>query len=166
MTSDAERLATMLRDLVDAMIPGEGGWPAASLVGVQGILGMRLLETLGEQCLEDIEEALAACGGPLDRLGEADRIEVLQRLESQKPKLLALLRTATYLAYYESPSVIRQVQSLGQPYKAIPGIDGYPMTKFDLERDRPRHNRGHHVPTADVQPLDISGLPHLGGTND
>ncbi|MBV9247238.1 MAG: hypothetical protein JO366_20775, partial [Methylobacteriaceae bacterium] len=49
--SDAERLAIMLRDIVDTMIPGEDGWPAASLVGVQGILGMRLLESLGENCL-------------------------------------------------------------------------------------------------------------------
>ena len=47
--SEAIRLSTMLRDLADVLIPGEGdAWPSASLAGVHGILGMRLLEELGE----------------------------------------------------------------------------------------------------------------------
>ena len=35
----AIELATLLRDFVDVLIPGEGPWPAASVVGVQGVLG-------------------------------------------------------------------------------------------------------------------------------
>ena len=43
----AIELATLLRDFVDVLIPGEGPWPAASVVGVQGVLAMRLLEARG-----------------------------------------------------------------------------------------------------------------------
>ncbi|MBV9221903.1 MAG: hypothetical protein JOY94_20980 [Methylobacteriaceae bacterium] len=163
--SDAERLAIMLRDIVDTMIPGEDGWPAASLVGVQGILGMRLLESLGENCLADLESELAACGGPLGPLAEAERLAVLERLEHARPKLFALVRTAACLAYYESPTVVRQIQTLGQPYKAIPGIEGYPTVPFDLERDRPRHNRGHYIATDGVRRVDLSALSQAGGAN-
>ena len=72
--TQATRLAEMLRDLVDALIPGEGGWPSASIVGVQGILAVRLLEALGEDALTQIDELIGECGGPLsacDALGRA-----------------------------------------------------------------------------------------------
>jgi hypothetical protein len=161
--NDAERLATMLRDLVDTMIPGDDGWPAASLVGVQGILGMRLLESRGENCLAELELALSPCGGPLGPLDEADRLAVLARLEQKDPKLFALVRTAAYLAYYESPAVVRRVQSLGQPYKAVPGMEGYATTPFDIEGDRPPHNRGHYISTDEVKPADLSQLHGMEG---
>jgi hypothetical protein len=165
VVNDAERLATMLRDLVDTMIPGDDGWPAASLVGVQGILGMRLLESRGENCLAELELALSACGGPLGPIGEADRLAVLGRLEQTEPKLFALVRTATYLAYYESPAVVCRVQSLGQPYKAVPGIEGYATTPFDIEGDRPHHGRGRYVATDEVTPVDLSRLHGTEGEN-
>ena len=79
---------------------------------------------------------------------------------AEHPDLFKLLRNATYLAYYESPAVIRAIQALGQPYRAMPGRDGYPLPPFDLERDRPRHGRGHYVPTDEVRRVDLSGLDH------
>ena len=163
--TEAARLATMLRDLVDTMIPGDDGWPSASLVGVQGVLGMRLLETLGEKCLYELEKAVLDSGGPLSQLGDSARLELLERLEKDRPKLFTLVTTATYLAYYESPVIVRQVQSLAQPYKAIPAIGGYPSAPFDLERDRPCHGRGGYLATNQVRPVDLTGLAHLGGGN-
>jgi hypothetical protein len=147
------------------MIPGGDGWPAASLVGVQGILGMRLLESRGENCLAELELALSTCGGPLGPLVEADRLAVLDRLEQKDPKLFALVRMAAYLSYYESPSVVCRVQSLGQPYKAVPGIEGYATTPFDIECDRPRNNCGHYIATDEVKPVDLSKLHGMEGEN-
>jgi hypothetical protein len=160
--SEAVRLSTMLRDLVDVLIPGEGDWPSGSLAGVHGILGMRLLEELGEPALTDVEAALEACGGPLGPLSEEDRVTVVARLETSQPKLFTLIRTAAYLGYYESPSVIPQIRALGQPYDPVPIFRGYHLEPFDRDRDRPRHNRGFYIPTDQVQPVDISGLDHLG----
>ena len=156
--SDAAALATLLRDLVDVLIPGEEGWPAASVVGVQGVLAMRLMEVRGLLACDELEQAILAAGGPLAPLDEPGRIAVVERLEQDQPALFKLLRGAVYLGYYENPAVIRAVQGLGQPYKAVPIFEGYEQAPFDLDRDRPRHNRGHWVRTEDVRPVDVQGL--------
>lgn len=161
--SEAVRLSTMLRDLVDVLIPGEDGWPSASLAGVHGILGMRLLEEMGEDALVRVERALKDCGGPLEPLDEDMRTTVVARLEAAQPKLFTLIRTAAYLGYYESPGVIPAIRALGQPYDPVPIYKGYHVEPFDRERDRPRHNRGFYIPTDQVKPVDISKLDHLGG---
>ena len=160
--SEAVRLSAMLHDLVDVLIPGEEEWPSASLAGVHGILGMRLLETMGDDALLRVEAALLASGGPLATLDEDGRVVVVTKLEALEPGLFTVIRTATYLAYYESPSVIPQVRASGQPYDPIPILKGYHLEPFDRERDRPRHNRGFFIPTDQVKPVDISNLDHLG----
>lgn len=166
--SEAVRLATTLCHLVDVLIPGEGDeWPAASLAGVQGLLGLRLQEERGEDAVRELAAALDRCGGPLDPLDEAGRVVVVGRLEREEPTLFTLVRNAAFLAYYESPAVIPAVQALGQPYRAVPYLGGYPLEPFDPGRDRPRHNRGSYVPTDEVRPADLSGLDHLeGGSSD
>ena len=58
---------------------------------------------------------------------------------------------------------VRAVAGLGQPYRAMPGKDGYLMAPFDLTRDRPTHGRGGYVRTDEVQRLDLSQLH--GGSN-
>jgi len=150
----------MLRDLVDLLIPGQDGWPSASLAGTQGLLGYRLQEVRGEGAVQELAAVLNACGGPLASLDEAGRIAVVERLEREHADLFKLVRNATFLAYYESPAVIPAIQMLGQPYKAIPGLDGYPLPPFDPERDQPRHNRGCYVPTEAVRRVDLSRLEH------
>jgi hypothetical protein len=158
----AARLAQMLCDLVDTLLPGEGDWPTASKIGVQGVLAVRLLEALGESALETVDAAITACGGPLGAGDGAGRVAVLQKLEETQPKLFTLLRTASYLAYYENPAVILQVRSLGQPYQAMPIHRGYDVGHFDMDRDRPRHNRGRYVATKDVRRVDLSKLAAAG----
>lgn len=161
--SEAVRLATSLRDLVDVLIPGEGDWPSASLAGVHGLLGFRLQESRGEGAVLELAAALDRCGGPLAALDEAGRVAVVERLEVQEPALFKLARDAAYLAYYESPAVIPVIQGLGQPYRAIPYLGGYPQEPFDAERDRPRHNRGRYVPTDEVRSVELAGLAPAGG---
>ena len=133
----------------------EGVWPAASVVGVQGVLAMRLLEVRGEQGAAELEAALLASGGPLAPLDAAGRRAVVERLEREHAQLFALVRNTSYVAYYESPAVVRAVAALGQPYRAMPGKDGYPMAPFDLARDRPTHGRGGYVRTDEVRRLDL-----------
>ena len=154
----------MLRDLVDTLIPGDERWPPASLAGVQGVVAMRLLETRGEDALGELERAIAAAGGPLAELDAAARKRVVATFEANDATLFTLVRTATYLGYYENPAVIRQVQALGQPYQAVPIHRGYPQAPFDPARDAPRHGRGRYVPTAAVERLDL-GLV-TGGEHD
>mgnify|MGYP005842816281 FL=1 len=113
--SESRRLATMLRDLVDTLIPGDERWPPASLAA----------------------------------------------FEANEAALFTLVRTATYLGYYENPAVIRQVQALGQPYRAVAIHRGYPQAPFDPARDTPRHGRGSYGPTASVERLDLD--PVTGG---
>jgi hypothetical protein len=158
---ESRRLATMLRDLVDTLIPGDERWPPASLAGTQGVLAMRLLETRGEDALGELERAIAAAGGPLAELDAAGRRRVVAAFEANEAALFTLVRTATYLGYYENPAVIRQVQALGQPYQAVPIHHGYPQEPFDPVRDAPRHGRGGYVPTAAVKRLDLG--PVTGG---
>lgn len=145
--------ATMLRDLVDVLIPGEAGWPSASLTGIHGVVAMRLMELRGEDAMSELSALIDRCGGPFAGQGEPARVAVVERLEADEPDLFALLRNATFLAYYENPAVIRQIQALGQPYHPIPHVEGYALPPFDTERDRPRHNRGHWVRTEDVRRL-------------
>src|SRR5689334_2665300 len=133
---DSLGLAFLLRDLVDVLIPGDGPWPAASVVGVQGVLAMRLLEIRGQGGADEVEQALLACGGPLASLDAMERVEVVRRFEQADPALFKLVRNAAYLAYYENPAVVRAVQGLGQPYQAMPAAKGYPLPAFDLEDDR------------------------------
>ena len=83
---------------------------------------------------------------------------VVERLEREHGQLFALVRNTSYVAYYESPAVVRAVAALGQPYRAMPGKDGYPMAPFDLVRDRPTHGRGGYVRTDDVRQLDLGQL--------
>ena len=162
----ATDLTQMLCDLVDTLLPGEGNWPAASKVGVQGVLAIRLIETLGEVAIDTVEAAITACGGPLKAANAEGRIAILRKLEESQPKLFALLRTASYFAYYENPAVVIQVRALGQTYRAIPIERGYDVGRFDLERDRPTHNRGHFMATQDVRRLDLSKLSATGAGHD
>ena len=120
---------------------------------------MRLMEVRGPSGLRrggagparGRRAARSAGRGRTQRRGRAPRAEA-------EPALFKLLRSAVYLAYYESPAIVRAIQGLGQPYKAVPIFEGYEQEPFDLERDRPRHNRGHWVRTEDVRPVDIAAL--------
>jgi hypothetical protein len=155
--SEGLRLAAMLRDLVDVLIPGRDPWPNASLAGVHGVLGMRLLEQRGEAALAELDEALAQAGGPLADKAPADQAAIVAKLEQQAADLFTLVRTATYLAYYENPAVIRVVQALGQPYRAVPARGGYPQGRFD-PADRPQHGRGAYIATEAVRRVDLELL--------
>ena len=148
--------AAVLKHLVDGLIPGEGPWPSASAVGVQGLLAQRILEEWGEGEITEIVHAIAKAG---DLSGDPDHDHAtLSRFEAEDPDRFERLRVATVLAYYEHPIVMEAIQRTGRPYALRPHVTGYPMPPFDPARDIPRHGRGSYIPTDAVRPLDIAGL--------
>jgi hypothetical protein len=150
--------ATLIADFVDVLIPGERLWPSASSVGVQGHLALRLMEERGRNALPTLVKAIEAAGGPLAGLDEAACVAVVQRLEEAEPDLFGWVRDAAYIAYYENPFVAEAIVVTGHPYELRPHINGYPVQRFDLARDTPRHGRGRYTKTADVRRVDISSL--------
>lgn len=150
--------AALLTALVDELIPGGGGWPSASMVGVQGLLAVRLSEQSGEAAILALSDALLAAGGPFDGQNEAERVAIVERFEAAEPDLFDRVRVAVTLAYYENPVVVDAIRALGRPYSIRPHATGYPSRPFDFARDVPQHGRGGYIPTDAVKPVDLSGL--------
>lgn len=147
--------------LVDALIPGEGAFPAASTVGTHGLVAHRWRSWQGDA--EPLAAALAAAGGPLAPLDTGLRVEVVARLERDAPALFATLRGIVYLAYYEQPEVCEAIRGLGFAYNDAPLPTGYALEPFDPAVDAPRHGRGGWVATEAVRRVDLSGLYFLKG---
>jgi hypothetical protein len=157
--TEAEELAA----LVDVLVPGDGEFPAASTVGVQAKLADRLIVLRGDGAVTELIEALAASGGPLRSLDEADRMAVVARLDRERPDDFLRVRNLTYLAYYESPAVHEVIRSMGFTYNAIPLPGGYAVGRFDPETDAPRHDRRRFVTTDEVRRVDLARLDFLRG---
>lgn len=151
-------LAALFADFVDVLIPGDDTWPSASAIGVQGLLLSRVVEEWGEEEPRLIADALLAAGAPFTAQNAVERKAVVERLEVSHPDLFAQLRSATVLAYYESPVVAEAIRALGRPYLLRPHLIGYPSRPFDAARDTPKHGRGAYLKTGDVQPVDTSNL--------
>ena len=140
-----------LGELVDLMLPGDDLFPAASAVGVHGLLRQRLREIGGEAALEAWVDT-----------SRQDGADALTDLEKNQPTLFAKLRSVVFLTYYEMPEVQDVIRKLGHRYNAEPLPKGYAMSRFDPACDTPAHGRGHYVKTEDVKRLDLSGLDFLG----
>jgi hypothetical protein len=161
MTTEPTRIAAMLKALVDVLLPGDGRFPAASDAGTHGLVADRLVAQTGENALDDLARTIAGCGGPLGPLSAAERLAVVRRFEAEHPEQFETLRMIAYLAYYESPAVVRAVRALGHVYNDAPQPAGYVMAPFD-EGDplqAPTHRRGHYVATEHVARLDLAPLP-------
>jgi len=150
--------AEMLAGLVNVLIPGDTGWPSASAVGVQALLATRLIEELGRVQFERLFTALLAAGAPFTGHGEDEQVSIARAFETAEPALFGWVRDAAYIAYYESPFVAAAINAHGHPYDLRPHLKGYALPPFDIERQTPRHGRGHYIPTDGVRHLDISGL--------
>lgn len=155
---DPAAAATLVADLVDVLLPGDGTWPSGGAVGVQAPLVIRLLEERGKAAFPALTRGLLAAGGPLAGLDEGARVAVVARFEAAEPALFGWLRDAAYVAYYESPFVAEVINARGHVYELRPHLKGYPVPRFDLARDTPRHGRGRYTPTDQVRRVDTSAL--------
>ena len=88
----------------------------------------------------------------------------MRRFEADHPEQFETLRMIAYLAYYESPAVVRAVRSLGHVYNDAPQPTGYAMAPFD-ESDphagAARTGAASYVRTEDVTRLDLTPLPPI-----
>ncbi len=150
--------AALLADFVEVLLPDDGVWPSGRTVGVQALLALRLLEQRGKQDFAKAVQAIMAAGGPLAGLDEEARIAVVTRFEANEPTLFGWLRDAAYVTYYENPFVAEVINTKGHIYELRPHIKGYPVSRFDAERDTPRHGRGRYVPTEAVRRVDTTAL--------
>lgn len=157
-TPSINELATALADLVAELLPGSNEWPSGRDVGVQHSLQIRYVEEMGEDAVPDLASALNEIGAPFGDLDAKARVAAVQRLESERPGLFGWLRDAAYFAYYESPSVIAQINGRGTPLLTRPHLQGYQLPGFDRAKQTPTHGRGHWIPTDAIQRIDTSGL--------
>lgn len=134
--------AARIADFVNALLPGAPGWPSGATLGVQHPLAERLVETFGEGALAALDAAMAGDGTMTARVAA---------FETADPVFFGRVRDIAFLAYYEHPVVVGIIDASGRPYRLRPHLGGYDLPKFDLERDRPRHNRGGYVATEDVR---------------
>ena len=145
----------MLRGLIDALLPGGNGFPAASATGMTGLLAARLLAA-DSSLLGRIAESLRTQGALPDSTERWH--DAAARLEADEPKLFEELRKYAYLTYYEQPATIEAIRALGFRYNDAPLPDGYPAERFDASTDAPRHRRGRWVATEQIQRVDLSRL--------
>jgi hypothetical protein len=148
----------LVADLVDVLLPGDGVWPSARTVGVQGFVTVRLLEERGKAVFPRLMKAVLAAGGPFEGLDEPARVEVVKRFEQADAALFGWLRDAAYIAYYENPFVAEVINAKGHRYELRPHIKGYPLPRFDPAKNAPAHGRGRYTPTDQVRRIDISTL--------
>ncbi len=154
--------AELLAGFVDVLLPGDASWPSGRTVGVQSLLALRLLQQRGKAGFSRVGDAMLACGAPFDGLDDAARIAVVQRFEASEPALFGWLRDAAYVTYYENPFVAEVINAKGHIYELRPHLKGYPVPRFDLQRNIPRHGRGRYTPTDAVRRVDTSALDLTG----
>ena len=142
----------MLRGLIDTLLPGGHGFPAASATGMAGLLAVRL-HAANPALLERLAEGFGALPDGAEGWHDA-----VARLEASEPKLFDEVRKYAYLTYYEQPGVVAAIRALGLRYNDAPLPEGYPAEPFDAGVDAPRHARGRWIATEQVQPVDVSRL--------
>ena len=152
MTPDDNKL---LQGLIDALLPGGNGFPAASATGMAELLAARLAAT-DPTLLGRLTEGLCTRGA-LPASPERWH-DAAARLEADEPKLFEEVRKYAYLTYYEQPDTIAAIRALGLRYNDAPLPDGYPAERFDASTDAPRHRRGRWIATEQVQRVDLSRL--------
>ena len=147
--------------LVDVLMPGDDLFPAASAVGTQGLLAARLRDRAGNEGLSLLLEAL---GGRFAGATPDEREATVRRLEDEHTALFALVRMASYTAYYAAPAVIAAIRALGHEYNDAPQPRGYEMRPFDPSpgADLPAAPRGSYRTTDGVARVDTSALAELG----
>ena len=158
MTAD---IGDELSALVDTLLPGDNASPAASSVGVHGLLAERWRERHGVAGFDRLTAALEQFGGPLAGKDAASREAIVRRFEREQAELFASLRMIAYLSYYQNPAVVTAVQGLGRAYNHAPQPDGYALPPLDPadRQQAPTHARGAYVATAAVTRVDLTKLP-------
>jgi hypothetical protein len=150
--------------LVDALLPGDELFPAATAVGVHELLAPRLEQLRGGLALAELAGAISDAGGPLGALDDAGRIAAVAKIQRRYAALFDDALRVAFLTYYESPTVQDAIRALGFNYHAHPMPGGYAaqIGRFDPAADAPTHKRGRYTRTEDVRRVSLDGLGLLG----
>ncbi len=141
--------------LMDTLLPGGNGFPAATATGMGALLAARLAAEDPGAVAQLVALTNTGAGLPVDAAGWR---EVTHRIEVLSPKRFDAFRKQVYLAYYEQALVIEAIRALGVQYNGTPLPEGYPDARFEPDRDMPSHRRGKWIPTNEVKRVDLSGL--------
>ena len=93
--------AAELALLVDALLPGDELFPAATAVGVHALLGSRLEQLRGALALAELAGAISDAGGPLGVLDEAGRTAAVAKIQRRYAALFDDVLRVAFLTYYE-----------------------------------------------------------------
>ena len=120
--------------------PRRGRWPSASIVGVQGVLAMRLHGGMGEdRPATSSSGAVDAAAARWLRSTRPAGSRWSSGSRPPEPDLFKLVRNATYLAYYENPAVVRAIRGAGPALSGDAGRQGLSAAGF---RSRAAIGRG------------------------
>lgn len=116
--------AQLFRPLLDTLIPGGDGFPAASAVLTRARLAFRPGWTAA------FDTIMAALPTAFSELGPAERSTALERLEATLPTQFQTLIEALYSIYYTDPEVLAATAA-ATGYRNPPQPGGYEMPPFD-----------------------------------
>ena len=155
--------AELMAAVCDALLPGDGNYPSASVTGTQAVVANRLRERYGGVIFANLAQDLAVEGRGFVELSDDEKVAALQRLEAEKPEFFGYLLSAAYLAYYATPPVIEAIRLDGHIYNDAPQPLGYELTPFSFTPgvDLPMVPRGSFKWTDMMERIDISGLADL-----
>jgi hypothetical protein len=155
--------AEVMAAVCDALLPGDGQFPKASVTGTQAVVANRLRERYGGVIFEHLAQDLAIGGRAFVDCSEDERVAALQKLEAEKPEFFGYLLMAAYLAYYATPAVIEAIRLDGHIYNDAPQPLGYELKPFGFTPglDLPLEPKGFFKWTDMMERVDISSLAEL-----
>nr|AAZ78236.1 unknown [Mycolicibacterium austroafricanum] len=164
--------AAVIDALADTMIPAEGGFPAASDVGIVDFFG-RYTTPTGFRAkhfpyLEEdkLKSALAGLGEEFVNADTDTRTQAVLRLEKDDEEFFAQVRSLVYYGYYSANAVtvaIHQQIPAGRDYHGPPLPYGYLhcIEDWDEAALSTSGQGSGYVATDDVVRVDLSKLTWL-----
>lgn len=158
VSSQSEQLGALL----DTLLPGGDGFPAASTTPTLQLLQERWPMKYPAPT-PDLAAILLLVSetASLTDMPDADRIAAVGSFHSRYPDLFAAFCRVVYLSYYQCGAVVAAVAAAGHQYHDTPLPTGYAVAPYDPAADAPRHARGTYLATGAVVAVDCSALSHL-----
>ncbi|MGE2836025.1 gluconate 2-dehydrogenase subunit 3 family protein [Mycobacterium sp. SMC-4] len=169
--------SAVIKALADTMIPAEGGFPAASEVGIVDFFG-RYTTPTGFRAkhfpyLEEdkLKAALARLGDGFVNADTDARTQAVLRLEKDEEEFFAQVRSLVYYGYYSANEVttaIAQHIEAGRDYHGPPLPYGYLhcIEDWDEAALSTAGQGSGYIATEDVVRVDLSKLTWLNGTTN
>ncbi|MDV3125345.1 gluconate 2-dehydrogenase subunit 3 family protein [Mycobacterium sp. 21AC1] len=169
--------ARVLEAIADTLIPPDGGFPAASAVGIVDFFG-RYVTPTGYRAkhfpyleADVLKELLARLGAGFVSADADRRVEEIKGLEKEREELFSQLRSLVYYGYYSAAEVTMAIQReipAGRDYHGPPLPYGYLHCIEDWDEGllATAGQGAGYVPTESVVRVDLSKLPFLQAQHD